>query len=132
VIVPTVVLLLSAVAVLVGGIAELLDTVRARRAPALVSGAEGLEERPGVADVGRWPFLAWLGLAAFTVLVPVAAFDRRPDVDDLTFLVLMLGFAAERAFYLLRRRSSGDGRVLRAEVLSLAVAAIGLMVGFTL
>jgi hypothetical protein len=130
VIVPTVVLLLSAVVILVGGVAELLDTVRARKAPALVSGAEGLEERPDVADVGRWPLLAWLGLVAFTVLLPAAAFDRRPGVDDVAFVVLSLGFAAERAFYLLRRRSYG--RVLGAEVLSLVVGAIGLLVGFTL
>ena len=90
---PTVVLLLCGVVILVGGLAELRDIVRA--------------PSPG-------------------------PFDRRPDVDDLTVLVLMLGFAGERAFYLLRRRSSGDGQVLRGEVLSLAFGAVGLVVGLTL
>jgi hypothetical protein len=132
VILPIVVMGLCALVVLVGGAAELLDTVRTRRAPALVSGAEGVEERPVVADVGRWPFLAWMGLAAFTVLVPVSVFDRRPDVDELPLAVLILGFAGERAFYLLRRRRSGDGQSLGAEVLSLVVAAVGLLMGFTI
>jgi hypothetical protein len=58
--------------------------------------------------------------------------DRRPDVENLTVVVLLLGFAGERAFYLMRRRSSGDGRALRAEILSFAVGAIGLLVGFTI
>jgi len=130
--VPALVLLLCLAVVVVGVLAELGDTVRARRAPALVPGAEGLEQRPDMADVGRWPTLSWLGLAAFTVLVPMSALDRRPDVDDVTIVVLMLGFAGERAFYLLRRRRSGDGQVLGVEVLSLAVGAIGLLVGVTL
>ena len=130
--VPTLVLLLCGVLVLVGAVAELVDTVRARRAPALTAGAEGLDERPEIADVGRWPMLAWLGLAALTVLVPVAVFDRRPDVDDLTIVALLLGFAAERAFYLVRRRHSADGRALGGEVLALVAGAVGLLVGFTL
>jgi hypothetical protein len=132
VIVPSGVMVLCVLVVLAGGVAELVDTVRAKRAPALVSGAEGLENRPAVADAGPWPFLAWMGLAAFTVLVPVSVFDRRPDIDELPLAVLILGFAGERACYLIRRRRSADEPALPAEILALVVGAGGVLMGFTL
>ena len=81
--------------------------------------------------MGRWPMLAWFGLAAFTVLGAAAFAHRRPNIDDLMFVVLLLGFAGHRAFYLLRRRP-GDGPALGAEVLSLVVGALGVLVGFTI
>jgi hypothetical protein len=117
--------------VVVGGIAEIRDTVRGRRATALVSGGVGPEERPDVADLGRWPMLAWFGLSAFAILGTASVADRRPDVDDLMFIVLMLGFAGDRAFYLVRRRKAEDA-ALGGDVLSLVVGAIGLLVGFTI
>ena len=130
--VPTLVQVLSAVVVLVGGAAELVDTVRARRSPALVSGRGEREDRPDIADVGRWPLLAWLGLAALTVLGVVMVADRRPAGGELALAVLLLGSAGDRAFYLVRRRSSADGRALGGEALALVVGAIGLLAGFTL
>jgi hypothetical protein len=140
VIVPTVVLLLSGAVVLVGGAAELRDTLRAGRTRALVP-ASGPEQRPAgqerevqaraAADVGRWPMLAWFGLAAFSVLAAASIADRRPDIDDLTLVVFVLGFAGDRAYYLARRRHSGDDRALRGEIIACAVGAIGLLVGFT-
>ena len=131
---PTLVLLLCTAVIVVGGVAELLDTVRAGRAPAAVpgSGSGVIDEQQGVADVGRWPALAWFGLAAFTVLAPVAALDRRPDLDGLILVVLVLAFAAERAYYVVRRRHTGDERALRAEILALVFGALGLLVGLTL
>jgi hypothetical protein len=141
VIVPTVVLLLSSAVVLVGGGAELRDTLRAgrtrSRTPVPASGPEqrapaGQEpeaEARAAADVGRWPMLAWFGLAAFSVLAAASVADRRPDIDDLTLVVFVLGFAGDRAYYLARRHS-GDDRALRGEIIACVVGAIGLLVGF--
>jgi hypothetical protein len=132
VLVPTLVLLVCGAIVLVGAVAELLDTVRARRAPALVPSPGSDVPSGGIADVGRWPMLAWFGLAAGTVLVASATGGRRPDIDDLTLVVLLLGFAADRAYYLVRRRTSGYGRAVRAEILAVVTGAVGLLAGFTL
>lgn len=132
-IVPTVVLLLCVVVVLVGGIAELRDTVRANRAAALVTGSgSGSEATAGVAEVGRWSMPAWFGLAAFAILGTASLADRRPDVDDLLLVVLVLGLAGDRAFYLLRRRTTGEEGALGGDVLSLVVGAVGLLVGATI
>jgi hypothetical protein len=132
VIVPAFVLLLCVVVVIVGGLAEIRDTVRFRRAPALVPSAGPDVPEVTTADVGRWPMLAWFGVAAFAVLSVAAIADRRPDIDDLALVVLMLGFAGDRAFYLVRRRHAGDERTLGAEVLALVVGALGLLMGLTI
>jgi hypothetical protein len=132
VVVPAIVLLLCSAVVLVGVAAEVRDTVRSRRTPAMVpSGGTDVPERTP-ADVGRWPMLAWLGLAAFAVLATAAVANREPDVDDLTLVVVLLGFAGDRAFYLVRRRHSGDNSALGGEVVALVVGAIGLLVGLTI
>jgi hypothetical protein len=128
VLVVTVAVLFGAALVLVG---EVVQRRAARRAPALVPAGSDVPETQ-VADVGRWPMLAWFGLAAFSVLVPAALANRRPEMDDLAMAVLTLGFAGERAYYLLRRRRSGDGLGLGAEVLSLVVAGVGVLVGLTI
>ncbi len=130
-IVPTIVALLCGVVVLVGGCAELLDTVRAGRAPVPVGAAGDRSPEQPVADADRWPLLAWLGLAAFTILGAAAIVGRTPEIVDLTFAVLLLGFAGERCFYLLRRRTSDGGRALGAEILASVLGAIGLVVGAT-
>jgi hypothetical protein len=132
VVVPTIVLLLCSAVVLVGGVAEVRDTVRSGRAPALVPPAGPEAPQTVVADVGRWPMLAWFGLAAFAVLAVASIANRTPDMDDLTFVVLMLGFAGDRAFYLVRRRHSGDDGALGGEIVALVVGAIGLLVGLTI
>jgi hypothetical protein len=131
VLVPTLVVLLCGAVILVSGAAVLRDRVRARRAPALVPGSAPHPGETELADEGRWPILAWFGLAAVTVLGAGAFAHRRPHIDDLMFVVLLLGYAGHRAFYLLRRRS-GVGPALGAEVLSLIVGALGVLVGFTI
>jgi hypothetical protein len=130
-VVPTIVSLLCGVVVLVGGGAELRDTVRAGRAPALVPAAAPDAPERAVEDGGRWPLLAWFGLAAFTVLGAASIADRRPDIHDLTFVVLLLGFAGERAFYLVRRKYAGGDRALGGEIVACVVGALGLLVGLT-
>ncbi|MFP5373169.1 MAG: hypothetical protein ACLGI3_20840 [Actinomycetes bacterium] len=132
VIVPAVVLLLCGVVVLVGGSAELLDTVRQRRLPVPVPAAGTDAPEPTVEDVGRWPLPAWFGAAAFPVLGAASVAGREPGIPDLTVAALLLGFAGERAFYLVRRRTSGSRRAVGAELLALSVGAIGLLVGATL
>jgi len=132
VIVPSIVLMLCGAVALVGGVAELVDTVRTSRAPVSVGGTGSDVPHQAVEDVGRWPLLAWFGLAAFTVLGAASIAEARPEIFDLTFAVLLLGFAGERSFYLVRRRRSGGERALGAEILALVVGAIGLLVGVTL
>jgi hypothetical protein len=56
---------------------------------------------------------------------------RQPSSEDITFLVLILGFAGDRAFYLLRRRRAGDGLALAGEVLSFVIGAAGVLAGLT-
>lgn len=131
-VVPAIVLLLCSAVVLVGGAAEVRDTVRSRRAPAVVpsGGTDGTER--AAADVGRWPMLAWFGLAAFAVLATAAVANREPDIDDLTLVVLLLGFAGDRAYYLVRRRPTGEGAAAGVEALALVVGAVGLLVGLTI
>jgi hypothetical protein len=127
--VPTLVLVVCGAVVLVGATVELLDTVRAYRAPGRVAAAD----RAGLAaDVGRWPMLAWFGLAAGAVLVAAALARRQPAVDDVALVVLILGFAADRAYYLVRRQHSDDGRAVRTQVIALLTGVIGLLAGFTL
>ena len=127
----TVGVLLGTALLLVGAFVEGRDTVRARRGPALGPSGSDVPETQ-VADVGRWPMLAWFGPAAVCVLVPAALADRRPEVNDLAVAVLTLGFAGERVYYLLRRRHSGNGPALGAEILACVVGAIGLLVGLTI
>ena len=131
-IVPSIVLLLCGVVVLVGGGAELLDTVRPRHAPVPASGGGSDAPEQPVGEVGRWPLPAWVGVAAFTVLCAASIAGRDPEISDLTLAVLLLGFAGERAFYLVRRRTSGDRRGLGAELVAFGVGAIGLLVGSTI
>ncbi len=131
-IVPGVVLLLCGVVVLVGGSAELLDTVRQRRLPVSVGAAGTDTPERTVGDVGRWPLPAWFGVAAFSVLCAASIAGREPRIPDLTLAVLLLGFAGERTFYLVRRRTSGRRRAGAAELLALTVGAVGLLVGSTL
>lgn len=131
-VVPAVVVFLCAAVVLVGGGAELRDTLRARRTPALMPASDSEAPENALADVGRWPLLAWFGLAAFAVLAVAGIANRRPDIDDLTLVVLLLGFAGDRAFYLVRRRRSGEERALGGEVVACVVGAIGLLVGLTI
>ena len=129
--VPGVVLLLCGVVVLVGGSAELRDTVRPRRVPVPVLAAGSDARARTIADVGRWPLAAWFGVAAFSILAAASIAGREPEISDVTLAVLLLGFAGERAFYLVRRRNSGGRSAVGAEMLALGVGAIGLLVGST-
>ena len=81
--------------------------------------------------MGRWPLPAWFGVAAFPVLCAASIAGREPEIPDLTLAVLLLGFAGERAFHLVRRRTSGSRRALGAEMVAAGVGAIGLLIGAT-
>ena len=128
----SVVLMLGCAVLLVGGVAELLDTVRGRRTPVPAAGAGADAHEQAIGEVGRWPLLAWFGLAAVPVLAAASIAGRTPELSDLTFAVLVLGFAGERSHYLVRRRRSGEERTLGAEILGLVVGAVALLVGATI
>jgi len=115
------------VLLLVGAVVQVLDV---RRVPVPTGPAAG-DVEAGAAGVGRWPTLAWFGLAALTPLGTATVAGRHPDIGELTLVAVVLGLAAERAFYLLRRSVGADQAALRGELLAVGTALAGITFGLT-
>jgi hypothetical protein len=122
-----VVLLGSSVVVLVGSVVELRDSLRRRREHLLREEALDrlLEARP-------FAIVSWAGLAALALLGPALWRGSSLPLGDAALVIALLGFAAERASYLVSRGSVSSDRVpLRLALVAAAVSVGGLTVGLT-
>lgn len=123
----TVVLIGSAVVILVGSVTELRDSVRRRREHLLRE--EALDR---LLDARPYAILAWAGLAAMALLTPAVWRESGLPLSDAALVIAVLGFAAERASYLVSRGDSAGDRVpLRLGLVAAAVSLGGLSVGLT-
>lgn len=127
----TVVLAGAAIVVLAGGATELWMSVRDRRqAPS--SQDEALQQLRREMKPGG--FLTWTGAAALAVFTPVLLLGSNLSARDVALVIIALGFAGERAGYLVAMwpTCTGSNRDALALVLSTGIVAVGgLVVGLT-
>ena len=105
---PVLVLAICSVVILTGAMAELVEALRLRRGD-IVDDPATVRARV-LSELDLRPALAWLGLAALAVLAPVLLASRPASVSEVALVVVVLGLAAERAGYLIRRFARSDGR----------------------
>lgn len=127
-VIPSLVLGVCCVVILLGAVAELVEAARAR---VLTAGAGEVRGRL-LAEVDPRPVVAWVALAAAAVLVPVIlAGDERGAIGsatDTVLVVAVLGFAAERAGYLVRRASTVRVRAVGTGLVAVLTVAGGVSV----
>ncbi len=123
-VVASVVLVVCSVVVLLGAATELRDVLRARR-------ETGVGAAPGASRSRSFDVLTWFGLAAVVVLAPSLWRTSTLPLGDVLLVVLLLGFAAERAAYLLGRRGGAGRRALGTPAVAAATVLGGLAVAVT-
>ena len=121
-------LLAGSVVILVGSVVELREALRQRK--------EHLTQKEAadrLLDLRPATILTWVGLAAVTLLSPTLLRDSALPLADATLVIVVLGFAAERAGYLVTRRTLPDSRsrAVRMALIAAAVVSGGLAVGVT-
>lgn len=124
----TIVLLAGSIVILVGSIAEFREALRQRK--------EHLTENEAadrLLDLRPATILAWVGLAAVTLLSPAMLRDSALPLADAALVIVVLGFAAERASYLVTRRTLPEtrSRAVSMAMIAAAVVSGGLAVGLT-
>jgi hypothetical protein len=123
----TAVLLGSSVVILVGSVVELRDTLRRRREH--LAREEALDR---LLDARPLAILSWAGLAALALLGPALWRDSSLPLGDAALVIAILGFAAERASYLVGRADgSGARSPLLLTLVAAAVSIGGVTVGLT-
>ena len=124
----TIVLIGASAVVLLGSVVELIEALRQRREH--LTQEEALDR---LLDVRPAAILAWIGLAACTLLMPALWRDSDLPLRDAALVTAILGFAAERASYLVTAWTSPNSRVRSMWLVSVAVALVtgGLTVGLT-
>ena len=124
----TIVLIGASAVVLIGSVVELIETLRQRR--------EHLTSEEALArllDARPAAILAWIGLASCSLLMPALWRDSGLALADAALVIAILGFAAERASYLVTVWASPSSQVRPFWLASVSVAVVtgGLTVGLT-
>lgn len=121
--VPSVVLALASVVILVGSGVELRASIRQRRDT--VSRDDAMSH---LLAVRPFAILTWVGLAAVALLAPALVRPSSLPLGDAALVVVVLGFAAERAAYLVGVWGSSANRAVRVAVVAVSVVVGGLAV----
>ncbi len=122
---PALVLTVAGAVILRGGVAELTAAWRDRHTALSADEAR----RRLVTEVQLASLLGWAALAAAVLLLPTLWRPSQLPGNDILLVVFVLGLAANRASYLLRRRDR-YGRAPLALVAA-STALSGLAIGLT-
>lgn len=106
--IPSLVLALSGAVIVVGALVELAQAVRVRRA-GVQAGSVAVRNQL-IAELDPARPLMWVGLSALAALAPALVVELHHPVSDVALVVLVLGFAAERAAFLARRFGSAQSQ----------------------